>query len=48
MIDGMPQPPGCFLLAHGRPHFVDLSGCDSLNYHLHIGSVELREPGFVH
>jgi hypothetical protein len=48
VIDRMPQPPGRCLLAHVRPHLVDLSRFDSLNYHLPLVGVELREPRFVH
>lgn len=47
MVDGMPQPPGRSLLPYKAPHFVDLSRCDSLNNHLPLVGVELREPRFV-
>ena len=45
MIDGVPEPPRFFLLAHLRPHFVDLRRFNSANSHFHVvGLPPLQEP----
>ena len=47
MIDSVPQPPGCLLLADIRPHFVDLRCSDPVNPHLHGVRVQLLQQRFV-
>src|SRR5262245_4759037 len=48
VIEGMPQPPGFFLLAYVTPHFVGLCGLYPANAYFHFAGMQAVDQRSVY